>query len=75
MFSAALPVYYGLTMEARMGRKSVVVAVLLEHSVNVPTSRQSSSEMANGGIFSSGERLCPSHFDRPDSFKQQLQQK
>lgn len=46
MFHAVVLLYYDLTIEARMGRKSVVVAVLLEHSVNIPTSRQSSSEMA-----------------------------
>ena len=34
------------TIEARMGRNRVVVAVLLEHSVNVATSRLSSIEMA-----------------------------
>ncbi len=34
------------TIEASMGRNRVVVAVLLEHSVNVATSRQSSNEMA-----------------------------
>lgn len=33
-----------------MGKKRVVVAVLLEHSVNVATSRQSSNEMAKAGI-------------------------
>lgn len=38
-------------IEARMGRKSVVVAVLLEHSVNIPTSRHSNIEMANGGML------------------------
>lgn len=60
---------YALTIEARMGRKSVVVAVLLEHSVNVPTSRQSSIEMANGGMLWRGARLSPSHFDSPDTWK------
>lgn len=34
------------TIEASMGRNRVVVAVLLEHSVNVATSKQSSNEMA-----------------------------
>lgn len=57
MISVEVLLYYGLTIEARIGRKSVVVAVLLEHSVNVPTSRQSSIEMANGGMFSRGARL------------------
>lgn len=34
-----------------MGRNSVVVAVLLEHSVNVAISRESTNEIAKGGIF------------------------
>lgn len=53
-------------MEARMGRKSVVVAVLLEHSVNMATSRHSRMEMAAGGMLCSGTRLCPSQVERPD---------
>lgn len=52
-----------------MGRNSVVVAVLLEHSVNVATSRESSSEMAKGGMVCRGVRLSPSHLDRPDLCK------
>lgn len=51
-----------------MGRKSVVVAVLLEHSVNVQTSRQSSREMAKGGTLLRGARLSPSHKDSPDTY-------
>lgn len=51
MFRTVVPLDYGLTIEARMGRKSVVVAVLLEHSVNIPTSRHSNIEMANGGML------------------------
>lgn len=50
-----------------MGRKSVVVAVLLEHSVKVATSRESRMEMANGGIFSRGVKILPSHTDKPDT--------
>ncbi len=46
-----------LTIEARMGRNSVVVAVLLEHSVNVPTRKHSIREMAKGGMLLSGARL------------------
>lgn len=49
-----------------MGRKSVVVAVLLEHSVNMATSRHSRMEMAAGGMLCSGTRLWPSHEERPD---------
>ncbi|TNN49423.1 hypothetical protein EYF80_040378 [Liparis tanakae] len=55
-------------MEARMGRNSVVVAVLLEHSVKVATSRHSRMEMAAGGMLCSGTRLSPSHSERPDFF-------
>lgn len=54
------------TIEASMGRNRVVVAVLLEHSVNVATSRLSSMEMAKGGIFCSGVSLSPNHVDKPD---------
>ena len=53
-----------------MGRKRVVVAVLLEHSVKVPTSRHSSREMANGGICCSGARLSPSHLDSPEAWSE-----
>lgn len=42
------------TIEASIGRKRVVVAVLLEHSVKVATSRDSRMEMAKGGILCSG---------------------
>lgn len=59
-----------LTREARMGRKSVVVATLLVHSVKVATSRQTMSAMAGGGTFSSGVSLFPSHSDRPDFCEQ-----
>lgn len=58
----------GLTMEASMGRKSVVVAVLLEHSVNMATSRHSTMEMAKGGMFFSGVSICPIHPESPDTF-------
>ncbi len=60
-----------LTIEARMGRNSVVVAVLLEHSVNVPTRKHSIREMAKGGMLLSGARLWPSHFDSPDTYTKQ----
>lgn len=59
-----------LTMEASIGRKRVVVAVLLEHSVNMATSRHSRMEMAKGGMLCSGMRLSPSHNDSPDFFMQ-----
>lgn len=62
-----LSIWVSFTIEASMGRNRVVVAVLLEHSVKVATSRQSSNEIANGGIFWRGVKLSPSHFDRPDS--------
>lgn len=50
-----------VTIEASMGRNSVVVAVLLEHSVKVPTNRQSSREIPKGGMDCRGARLSPSH--------------
>lgn len=53
-------------IEARMGRNSVVVAVLLEHSVKRATSKHSRIEMANGGMFCRGMRVSPSHADSPD---------
>lgn len=56
-----------LTMEARMGRKRVVVATLLVHSVKVATRRQRIKAMAGGDTFCSGVSLSPSHSDRPDS--------
>lgn len=49
-----------------MGRNRVVVAVLLEHSVKVATNRESSIEMAKGGISFRGSKLSPSHLDRPE---------
>lgn len=58
-----------LTIEASMGRNSVVVAVLLEHSVKVATSKESSREMAKGGICCRGVKLSPNHVDRPDFCK------
>lgn len=57
-----------LTMEASIGRNRVVVAVLLEHSVNMATSRDSSMEMAKGGMLCSGMRRSPSHKESPDFF-------
>lgn len=59
-----------LTMEASIGRKRVVVAVLLEHSVNMATSRHSRMEMAKGGMLCSGMRVSPSHTESPDFFMQ-----
>lgn len=56
-----------ITIDANMGRKRVVVAVLLEHSVNKAISIDSRMEMAKGGIFCSGVRLFPSHSERPES--------
>lgn len=56
-----------LTMEARMGRKRVVVATLLVHSVKVATRRQRIKAMAGGDTLCSGVSLSPSNFDRPDS--------
>lgn len=50
-----------------MGRKSVVVATLLVHSVKMAIRRQMIKAMAAGGTLSSGVSLSPSHFDRPDS--------
>lgn len=59
-------------MEPRMGRNRVVVAVLLEHSVNVATSRESSIAIANGGMLCRGVRLCPSHSDSFDTWIETL---
>lgn len=56
-----------LTMEARMGRKSVVVATLLVHSVKVATRRQRIKAMAGGDTLCSGVSFSPSHADRRDS--------
>lgn len=56
-----------LTMDARMGRKRVVVATLLVHSVKVATRRQRMKAMAGDGMVCSGVSLSPSHLDRPDS--------
>lgn len=55
-----------LTMEARMGRKRVVVATLLVHSVKAATRRERMKAMAGDGTFCSGVSLSPSHSDRPD---------
>lgn len=61
---------FTLTMEARIGRKRVVVAVLLEHSVNAATSIVIRMVMAYGGMLCSGMRLSPSHRESPDFFMQ-----
>lgn len=53
-------------MEASIGRNRVVVATLLEHSVNVATSMDSSREMAKGGICCRGASRWPNHSDKPD---------
>lgn len=50
-----------------MGRKRVVVATLLVHSVKVATRRQRIKAMAGGDTLCSGVSLSPSNFDRPDS--------
>lgn len=55
-----------VAMEARIGRKRVVVAVLLEHSVNAATSIVIRMVMAYGGMLCSGMRLSPSHRESPD---------
>lgn len=57
---------FTLTMEASIGRKRVVVAVLLEHSVNAATSIVIRMVMAYGGMLCSGMRLSPSHRESPD---------
>lgn len=49
-----------------MGRKSVVVATLLVHSVKTAINRQRMTAVAAGGMLSSGVSLSPSHSDRPD---------
>lgn len=73
--SACKQLWVQPTIEARIGRNRVVVAVLLEHSVNVAISRQRISEMAKGGIFCSGVKLCPNHSDRPETCKHTNNQK
>lgn len=55
------------TIEARIGRKSVAVAMLLAHSVNMATRRQRMAAMAQGGMEWSGVIWLPSQWDRPDS--------
>lgn len=60
-----------LTMEARMGRKSVVVATLLVHSVKVATRRERRKAVAGGGTFWSGVSWSPSQLDRPDFWGQE----
>lgn len=57
------------TIEARIGRKSVAVATLLAHSVNVATRRQRMMAMVQGGTEWSGVIWLPSQWDRPDSCK------
>lgn len=54
-------------MEARIGRKSVVVATLLVHSVKVATRRQRMKTMAGGDMFCSGVSFPPSQSDSPDT--------
>lgn len=56
-----------LTIEATIGRKRVVVATLLAHSVNVATRRHNRKAIAGGGICCRGVSLVPNHEDRPDS--------
>lgn len=62
-------IVFCLTIDASIGKKRVVVAVLLEHSVNMATSRHNKMEMAKGGMLCSGMRLSPSHTESPDFFK------
>lgn len=59
--------HFELTIEARIGRKRVVVATLLAHSVKVAIRRHNRNAMAGWGIFSRGVSLVPNHPDRPDS--------
>lgn len=59
----------GLTIEARMGRKRVVVATLLVHSVKVAMRRHSRKAMAGWGMLCRGVSLVPNHADRPDFCK------
>lgn len=49
-----------------MGRKSVVVATLLVHSVKTATNRQRMKAVAGGGMCSSGVSFSPNHSDKPD---------
>ncbi len=58
-----------VTMEARIGRKSVAVATLLAHSVKVAIRRQRTMAMAQGGMELSGVIWAPSQRDRPDSWQ------
>lgn len=56
-----------LTIEARIGRKRVVVATLLVHSVSVATRRHNRKAIAGWGMCCRGVSLVPNHEDRPDS--------
>lgn len=49
-----------------MGRKSVVVATLLVHSVKMAISRQRMKAVAGGGMCSNGVSFSPNHADKPD---------
>lgn len=58
-----------LTIEARIGRKRVVVATLLVHSVKVAIRRHNRRAIAGWGISCRGVNFVPNHADRPDSCK------
>lgn len=56
-----------LTIEAKTGRKSVAVATLLVHSVNVAMSKHKTMAIAQGGMLCRGVICSPIHFDSPDA--------
>lgn len=63
---------FQLTMEARMGRKSEVVATLLVHSVKTATKRLKRKAIAGWGMFCKGVSLVPNQLDRRDSWKKRV---
>lgn len=56
-------------MEARMGRKRVVVVTLLVHSVKMATRRLKRKAMAAWGMVCKGVSLLPSQSDKPEAWK------
>lgn len=58
---------FSLTMEARIGRKTVLITALLQTSVSMVTTRQRTKERAKGGMFPRGKRFCASQKDRLDT--------
>lgn len=60
---------WGLTIEAKTGRKSVAVATLLVHSVKVAISRHKMIAIAQGGMLCRGVIWSPNHFESPDSYR------